>query len=208
MKVDTEAINADALSEGERSILNDANILLTWFGIKGSETTSQLTEWFALDLEGKRPHHEKFARGFEAYGFEGNAPSLELQSMFRTFRAWMLSVYKELKALRVELTDDVRGVMDRMLASTQAIQEAEAARRLGPLFKTAEDAGMSLDDFRAYPALATDASQAAIEELQARGLRDMKWLEGAKDRKLKELQKLHDTLRRGVRAEVGREVRR
>lgn len=194
------------VTEGERSIVNDANTLLTWFGIKGSETTSPLTEWFALDLEGKRPHHEKFARGFEAYAFEGNAPSLELQSMFQKFRAWLLSVYKELKALRVELTDDVRGVMDRMLASTQAIQEAEAARRLGPLFKTAEDAGMSLDDFRAYHALATDASQAAIEELQARGLRDMKWLEGAKDRKLKELQKLHDSLRREVRAEVRREV--
>lgn len=194
------------VTEGERSIVADATTLLNWFGIKGSETASPLTEWFALDLEGKRPHHEKFARGFEAYAFEGNAPSLELQSMFQKFRAWLLSVYKELKALRVELTDDVRGVMDRMLASTQAIQEAEAARRLGPLFKTAEDAGMSLDDFRAYHALATDASQAAIEELQARGLRDMKWLEGAKDRKLKELQKLHDSLRREVRAEVRREV--
>jgi len=194
------------VTEGERSIVTDATTLLNWFGIKGSETTSPLTEWFALGLEGKRPHHEKFARGFEAYAFEGNAPSLELQSMFQKFRAWLLSVYKELKALRVELTDDVRGVMDRMLASTQAIQEAEAARRLGPLFKTAEDAGMSLDDFRAYHALATDASQAAIEELQARGLRDMKWLEGAKNRKLKELQKLHDSLRREVRAEVRREV--
>lgn len=205
-RIQAEIDAGATVTEGERSIVNDANTLLNWFGIKGSETASPLTEWFALDLEGKRPHHEKFARGFEAYAFEGNAPSLELQSMFQKFRAWLLSVYKELKALRVELTDDVRGVMDRMLASTQAIQEAETARRLGPLFKTAEDAGMSLDDFRAYHALATDASQVAIEELQARGLRDMKWLEGAKDRKLKELQKLHDSLRREVRAEVRREV--
>lgn len=205
-RIQAEIDAGATVTEGERSIVTDAATLLNWFGIKGSETANPLTEWFALDLEGKRPHHEKFARGFEAYAFEGNAPSLELQSMFQKFRAWLLSVYKELKALRVELTDDVRGVMDRMLASTQAIQEAEAARRLGPLFKTAEDAGMSLDDFRAYHALATDASQAAIEELQARGLRDMKWLEGAKDRKLKELQKLHDSLRREVRAEVRREV--
>jgi len=194
------------VSEGEQSIVNDANTLLAWFGVKGSETTSPLTEWFSLDLETKRPYHEQFARGFEAYAFEGNAPSIELQGMFQKFRAWLLAVYKELRALRVELTDDVRGVMDRMLASTDAIQEAEAARRLGPLFKTAEDAGMSLDEFKAYHALATDASQAAIEELQARGLRDMKWLQGAKDRKLKEMQKLHDSLRREVRAEVRREV--
>jgi len=194
------------VSEGERSIIEDANKLLAWFGVKGDETRTALAEWATMGLETKRPHHEQFARGFEAYAFEGNAPSLELQGMFSKFRAWLLSVYKELKALRVELTDDVRGVMDRMLASTQAIQEAEAARRLGPLFKTAEDAGMSLDEFKAYHALATDASQAAIEELQARGLRDMKWLQGAKDRKLKELQKLHDSLRREVRAEVRREV--
>src|SRR5574343_143940 len=205
-RIQAEIDAGATVTEGERSIVTDAITLLNWFGIKGSETTSPLTEWFALDLEGKRPHHEKFARVFEAYAREGNAPSLELQSMFRKFRAWMLSVYKERKALRVELTDDVRGVMDRMLASSQAIQEAEAARRLGPLFKTAEDAGMSLDDFRAYHALATEASQAAIEELQARGLRDMKWLEGDKDRKIKELQELHDSLRREVRAEVRREV--
>jgi glycine/serine hydroxymethyltransferase len=91
--------------------------------------------------------------------------------MFQKFRAWLLAVYKDMKALRVELTDDVRGVMGRMLASTQAIQEAEAARRLGPLFKTAEDAGMSLDEFKAYHAQVVKNAQVVAETLTARGLR-------------------------------------
>lgn len=205
-RIQAQIAEGGTVSEGEQSIVNDANALLAWFGVKGDENRTPLQTWATMDLETKRPLHEQFARGFEAYAFEGNAPSLELQGMFQKFRAWLLAVYKELRALRVELTDDVRGVMDRMLATTEAIQTAEAARRLGPLFKTAEEAGMTLDEFKAYHDLATDASQVAIEELQARGLRDMKWLQGAKDRKLREMQKLHDSLRREVRAEVRREV--
>ena len=195
-----------SVTDGEREIVADMNKLLAWFGVKGDMGLSALDIWHTMTLEEKRVHHEKFARGFEAYAFEGSAPSVELQGMFQKFRAWLVSVYKELKALNVTLTDDVRGVMDRMLASTEAIQEAEAARRMGPLFKTAEEAGMSLDEFAAYHALATDATQSAVNELQARGLRDMRWLANAKDKKLKELQKEATELRRTVSAEVRAEV--
>ena len=195
-----------SVTDGEREIVADMDKLLAWFGVKGDMGLSALDIWHTMTLEEKRTHHEQFARGFEAYAFEGSAPSVELQGMFQKFRAWLVSVYKELKTLNVTLTDDVRGVMDRMLASTEAIQEAEAARRMGPLFKTAEEAGMSLDEFAAYHALATDATQSAVNELQARGLRDMRWLANAKDKKLKELQARYKTLRSGVRKEVRAEV--
>ncbi|MCH2240946.1 MAG: hypothetical protein MK041_03210, partial [Aquabacterium sp.] len=198
--------SGEVVSDGEREILADARRILDWFGIKGAEGVDPLTEWHGLELEAKRPYHEQWARGFEAYAFEGKAPSLELHGMFQRFRAWLLAVYRELKALNVELTDDVRGVMDRMLASTQAIQEAEAARRMGPLFKTADDAGMTPQEFLAYHALATEASQAAIDQLQARGLRDMRWLANARDRKLRELQKAVAAMRREVEREVRAEV--
>lgn len=195
-----------SVTDGEREIVADMNKLLAWFGVKGDMGLSALDIWHTMTLEEKRAHHEQFARGFEAYMFEGSAPSIELQGVFQKFRAWLVSVYKELKALNVTLTDDVRGVMDRMLASTEAIQEAEAARRMGPLFKTAEEAGMSVDDFAAYHALATDATQSAVNELQARGMRDMQWLANAKDKKIKELQKQHDTLRKETEREVRAEV--
>jgi len=96
--------------------------------------------------------------------------------------------------------------MDRMLASEQQIAEAEAARRMGPLFETAEQAGMTPEQFDAYHAQALDATQEAIQNLQARGLRDMKWLSNAKSRKLKELQKTTDGLRRQTRMDVRAEV--
>jgi len=200
-------INGGAsVSDGERGIVDDANKILAWFGVKGSEGVEPLTEWFSMDLGAKRPMHEQWARGFEAYAFEGNAPSIELQGVFQKFRTWLVSIYKNLKALNVELTDDVRGVMDRMLASEQAIEEAQAARAMGPLFKTAEDAGMTPEEFAAYHAMGGQATQEAIDYLQARGLRDMKWLDNAKNRKLKELQKQVAEMRREVRTQVRGEV--
>lgn len=174
-----------------------------------------LDQWSMMGMDQKRPYHEQWARGFEAYAFEGKAPSLDLQHAFQTFRAWLVNVYRNLlksatatkgdvgEALRVELSDEVRAVMDRMLATSDQIAEAEAARSMGPLFQSAEQAGMSLEEFQAYHDRGTQATMDAVDELQARGLRDMQWLNNARSRKLKELQKQHDALR----AQIGREVR-
>lgn len=197
-----------SVTDGERGIVEDARKILDWFDVKGGDGIDPLTEWGGLDLEAKRPMHEQWARGFEAYSFEGNAPSIELQGAFQKFRTWLVSIYKNLKALNVELTDDVRGVMDRMLASEQAIEEAQTVRAMGPLFKTADAAGMTPDEFAAYHAAGGQATQEAVDYLQARGLRDMKWLANAKNRKLKELQKQVAEMRREVRTEVRAEVMR
>lgn len=195
-----------SVTDGERGIVEDARKILDWFDVKGGDGIDPLTEWGGLDLEAKRPMHEQWARGFEAYSFEGNAPSIELQGAFQKFRTWLVSIYKNLKALNVELTDDVRGVMDRMLASEQAIEEAQTVRAMGPLFKTADAAGMTPDEFAAYHAAGGQATQEAVDYLQARGLRDMKWLANAKNRKLKELQKQAEDLRKEVRIEARAEV--
>ncbi|MCK5617444.1 hypothetical protein KAR91_87080, partial [Candidatus Pacearchaeota archaeon] len=59
---------------------------------------------------------EQFARGFEAYLREGKAPSSALAEAFENFKQWLMQIYKSLRDLNVKLTDEVRGVMDRMLA--------------------------------------------------------------------------------------------
>ena len=121
------------VTPGERGIVDDTNILLAWLGVRGSENMTPLDEWHSLDIEAKRPMHEQWARGFEAYSFEGNAPSIELQRHVPEVpRVAAVGLQGSMKTLNVTLTDDVRGVMDRMLASNEAIQEAEAARRMGP----------------------------------------------------------------------------
>lgn len=193
------------VSEGEQEIVNDMNKVLDWFGIKGTPEVSAINTWAAMSLEEQRPYHEKWARGFEAYAFEGTAPTLELQPIFQKFRAWMLDIYKQLKNLNVELTDEVRGVMDRMLATTEQIQAAEAARNMGPLF-TPQNAEGIIEDWKAYHELGMAATQEGIDILQARGLTDMKWLGNAQSRKLKEIQKTVKGLRTEAMMDARREV--
>ena len=104
----------------------------------------------------------------------------------------------------IRLTDEVRQVMDRMIATADQIQEAETVRAMGPLF--AEQGGMSPDQWAAYQQTGEKATQTAVDALQAKAMADMKWLSGARSKKLRELQAQAEALRRGVRAEVTREV--
>jgi hypothetical protein len=99
----------------------------------------------------------------------------------------------------------VRGVFDRMLASDEAIAEAQAARVFEPLFKTKPE-GMTDEEWKSYSELNEQATADAIADMQAKSLRDMKWLSGAKSRALKALQKQADTQRKGIEAEVTAEV--
>lgn len=183
-----------------QEIKDDVQQLLDWFGVK------DLATWDGYDLEQKRPYHEQLARGFEAYLFEGKAPNVQMQGVFARFRAWMINVYRSLSALNVSLTDEVRGVFDRMVASSDAITEAQAVRGMAPLFESAEAAGMSPDEWQAYQNLGLEAQQEAVQELEGRSLRDMRWLSNARSRTIKTLQKEADAKRAAIRAEVANEV--
>ena len=197
---EAQMFGTDTNTAGQQQILADTAALLNWFGVQSVD------EWFNLPMEQKRSYHEQFARGFEAYLFEGKAPSIELQGMFQRFRAWLVRVYKDLKALNVELTDEVRGVMDRMLATTEQIQLAEQGRSMLPLFTEAQQAGMTTEEFAAYQDLGTQSTQDAIEDLQARTLRDMAYMRNARGRQIKRLQKEAAARRAEMQIEARREI--
>lgn len=199
---EADAFGGETNGPDESQILADARTVLDWFGIQS------LAEWYNLDFEERRAHHEKFARGFEAYLFEGKAPSIELQGLFQRFRAWLVAVYKNFKALNVELTPEVRGVFDRMLATSEEIALAEQGRSMMPLFATPDQAGMTPEAFAAYQALGVDATNTATEELQARGLRDMRWIQNMRGRVIGRLQREVKGLRAEAQIEARREVMR
>lgn len=186
--------------DAPQEIKDDVQSLLDWFGVP------DLATWDSYDLEQKRSYHEQLARGFEAYLFEGKAPSVELQGVFARFRAWMINVYRSLQALNVSLTDEVRSVFDRMVASSDAIAEMQAVRGMAPLFESAEAAGMSPDEWQAYQNLGAEAQQDATAQLEARSLRDMRWLSNARSRTIKAMQKEAEAKRASVREEVAGEV--
>jgi GNAT superfamily N-acetyltransferase len=181
-------------------IREDMGAVLKWFGVENLEA------WKALGTEGQRPYHEQLARGFEKYLFEGKAPSVELNSVFSRIRAWMLNAYKSLQSLNVELTPEVRGVFDRMLASNEQILDAEAQRGRAPLYDTAEAMGATAEEFKAYQDQQQEQTQEAVDQLEARSLRDMKWLSNAKSRIVKSLQREAKARRAEVETEVSAEV--
>lgn len=195
-----------SVSDSERGIVDDMNKILEWFEVKGDAQQTPLNQWLAMPLEEKRELHEQWARGFERYLMEGKAPSLELQTLFSKFRDWMVSVYRTIRGLNVTLAPEVRQVMDRMLASDQAIEEAQMARNMGPLFQTPEQAGMTPEEFTDYQARAARATQTATTELDARLMADMKWMSRARAKALKEAQAQADEARREIAREVRAEV--
>jgi hypothetical protein len=76
---------------------------------------------------------EKWARSFEAYLFEGKAPTSALQGAFDKLAIWMREIYREVRRLGVELNPEIRSVFDRMLVSEDEIQAAEQSMKRQPL---------------------------------------------------------------------------
>jgi hypothetical protein len=120
-------------SEGLKS---DYGKILEFLGAKDGE---------ALTTE----QHEKWARANEQYLREGIAPSEGLRGVFQRFAVWLSTIYKRASDLGVELSDDIRGVFDRMYASEEGVNRAE--KESGPhLFSTPEEAGWTPEQFQKY----------------------------------------------------------
>lgn len=180
---DLTAKPAENLTEQERQFLSDVQTTLDWFGVK------DLAAWDAMSLNEQRENHEKWARGFEAYLYEGKAPSEELRGVFRRFRSWLKQVYQSLKSLNVELTDEVRSVFDRMFASDEQIQQTQYINGMAPMFEDAAQAGMDDADYAQYRHNAERATAEAQDDLTARALRDMAFIRNLRARKIREMRK-------------------
>lgn len=132
-----------------------------------------IRDWLGAE-EGKPltvDQHEQFARGFEKYLAEGKAPSIELQGAFARFKRWLTGVYKDLKRLNVELSPEVRGVFDRLLASEDAIAEAEEALAMSERYESSITALMTPDERANYERASLQARDEATTEIEQEILR-------------------------------------
>jgi hypothetical protein len=111
--------------------------------------------------------HEYHARGLEAFLMEGKAPSPQLASAFARFQEWLFHIYKELTALNVELTPEVRQAFARLLATEEEIKAAEAMQAMEPLIKDPAAVGMSPRDAERYNRATAEAQAASRSELNA-----------------------------------------
>ena len=80
----------------------DATIARKWLGAKENAALT-------------RAQHERFARGFEQYLREGVAPSKGLAGVFARFKNWLTTIYQTLKGLGKPISEDIKGVFDRLL---------------------------------------------------------------------------------------------
>lgn len=119
-------------------------------GERGGLSAEGFRAWLASGMERKsaagaaydRAAQEYFARGFERYLMEGKAPvpSRELLAVFRRFKKWLCEIYRALTELDVELSDEVRGVFGRMVATDEAVEQLRAERETDALIAARREA--------------------------------------------------------------------
>ena len=99
-----------------KQLINDWGTIQQWLGVNLHEGITD-------------EQHEKFAKGFEQYLMEGEAPSVVLEKPFERFKKWLIEIYKDIAENyfnEVNLNDEVRGVFDRLLATDAQIDQFSA----------------------------------------------------------------------------------
>lgn len=139
------------------------------------EDQQALFNWLEIESfdQIEKQHHEKFARGFESYLREGKAPSIELSEAFAAFRRWLISIYQSIRSLDVELNDEIRQYMDRLLATEEEIERAFANPAYDQFFRSKEQAGMSDKEWETYQKSQAKARDKATQTLDEKLLTEL-----------------------------------
>jgi hypothetical protein len=118
--------------------------------------------------------HETLARSFEAYLMEGKAPSADLRQAFARFKTWLVDVYRNIRALNVNLTNDVREVFDRILATDEEIAQVSREQNVEPLFTERAMHNLTPEQFAKYQSAFDSAKLAADDELRGKVMNDIR----------------------------------
>lgn len=114
-------------------------LVLDWNKLK------EWSEWDNAKGADNTKAHEKFARGWEAYLREGNAPTKGLQRVFRMFSKWLTRIYRAVTRLGGLPPKEIQDIMARMIAiqedidaytKEQALEQFESSK----LFKQLDEA--------------------------------------------------------------------
>jgi hypothetical protein len=146
-----------AAADAPAQLKADRDTLIAWFKANGIK----------MPKGGEIPTeaHELWARGFERFAMEGRAPSSALRRAFEAFRSWLLTIYKVVENLRSPISDDVRAVMQRLVATDEEIAAAAEEQNIKALFNTAEEAGMTEAEFAAYRKATEESRDEAYDAL-------------------------------------------
>lgn len=90
-------------------------LVLDWNKLK------EWSEWDDAQGADNTKAHEKFARGWEEYLREGNAPTKGLQRVFRMFSKWLTHIYRAVTRLGGLPPKEIQDIMARMIATQEDI---------------------------------------------------------------------------------------
>lgn len=182
----TEMSKMAANEAAPKGLLEDWNTIQSWAtykpeDIKDYEGTAREKEFksyakaindahksgdvIAIRAAEERWMQERFARGFERYIAEGKAPTQALQSAFRKFKSWLVSIYRDLKNLGKEPPEDVKRVMDRMLATDDEIEAWAKAKELNAWDKKGFSGDLTGSEGDMIKRWAEDAKEKAKERV-------------------------------------------
>lgn len=125
--------NLAEMENAPEQLVTDWNKLKEW------------AEWDDAQGADNTKAHEKFARGWEAYLREGNAPTKGLQRVFRMFSKWLTRIYRAVTRLGGLPPKEIQDIMARMIATQedidaytkeQALEQFESSK----LFKQLDEA--------------------------------------------------------------------
>lgn len=194
----------ETMPEDMKAYVQSVNDVLAWLGVK------DIAAWQAMTPEDQREAHEKFARSFEAYMTEGKAPSDEakLTRAFREYGRWLQDIYTVAENVPGSaLNEDVKELFDAMFVSKEDVRESMTRQAIMPVFKDAEEAGMTESEWEAYQNARADVGTQAEAELTARNIRLQKSVKNMRNRMLKELKGQRKGRVAEIRAEVEAEYK-
>lgn len=191
----------------EPGLVADAKTLMKSLGIADFE------DWKTMDWDRVEAAHETFAAWTEEYLATAKPPVPELGSIMRRLGDWICNVYRDLTgrphvhehlSARVkanygfelpELSDEVRGVLDRMVAAEDEIEAANLADSTPEIFME-RPAFVTDDDWAEYLAAREASLSEARDVLAGKKLEGMRWAKSAGSRVLKKMQGESRQLRR------------
>ena len=132
---------------------------------KAIENARKSGDVIAIRAAEERWMQERFARGFERYIAEGKAPTQALQSAFRKFKSWLVSIYRDLTNLGKEPPEDVKRVMNRMLATNDEIEAWAKAKELNAWDKKGFSGDLTGSEGDMIKRWAEDAKEKAKERV-------------------------------------------
>ncbi len=120
----------------------------------------------ALEKALKVWRHERFARAFERYLKEGEAPARGLKQVFRKFAAFLRSIYQAFTSDGGRASMEVERVMDRMIATDEEIEEAAQDKRYRDFTKAGGEKLLRESDKATYQRWHEKAKAEAKERLR------------------------------------------